>query len=62
MQRLLAFLNIPTNIIDLGGEILFEDRDLAALQVRLQEKWTALLLFKFPERRARHLNWFTYFR
>jgi Na+-translocating ferredoxin:NAD+ oxidoreductase RnfC subunit len=44
MQQLLAAHDIPTRIIDLGVKSYFGAGTPAALQVRSQDKWTALLL------------------
>jgi hypothetical protein len=44
MQELLATHGIPTKIIDLGVKSYLGAGTPAALQVRLQDKWAALLL------------------
>ncbi len=44
MQELLATHNIPTRIIDLGVKSYLGAGTPAALQVRLQDNWAALLL------------------
>lgn len=44
MQELLAVHGIPTKIIDLGVKSYLGAGTPAALQVRLQDKWAALLL------------------
>ncbi|NJR74111.1 MAG: hypothetical protein HC773_11525 [Scytonema sp. CRU_2_7] len=49
MQQLLASYDIATKIIDLGVKSYMGAGTPAALQVRLQDKWTALLLLSLPE-------------
>ncbi|BAY44531.1 hypothetical protein SAMD00079811_21310 [Scytonema sp. HK-05] len=49
MQQLLASHDIPTKIIDLGVKSYLGAGTPAALQVRLLDKWTALLLLSPPE-------------
>lgn len=44
MQQLLAAHHIPTRIVDLGMASYFGTGSPAALQVRSQDQWTALLL------------------
>ena len=44
MQQLLAAHDIPTRIVDLGVKSYLGSGTPAALQVRSQDKWTALLL------------------
>jgi hypothetical protein len=49
MQQVLAAHDIPSRIIDLGIPSYFGAGSPAALQVRSQDRWTALLLLSFPE-------------
>lgn len=49
MQQMLAAHNIPSRVIDIGGGVYFGQASQAALQVRSQDKWTALLLLSPPE-------------
>ncbi|GAA6615432.1 hypothetical protein [Scytonema sp. NUACC26] len=49
MQELLAAHGIPTKIIDLGVKSYLGAGTPAALQVRLQDKWAALLLLSSYE-------------
>jgi Na+-translocating ferredoxin:NAD+ oxidoreductase RnfC subunit len=49
MQQMLAAHEIPTRIIDLGVSSYLGAGTPAALQVRSQDKWTALLLLSPPE-------------
>ncbi len=44
MQQLLAAHQIPSRILDLGVSSYLGQGSPAALQVRLEEQWTALLL------------------
>jgi hypothetical protein len=44
MQQLLAAHHIPTRILDLGVKPWMGSACPAALQVRSQDRWTALLL------------------
>ncbi|GAB1542198.1 hypothetical protein NUACC21_48720 [Scytonema sp. NUACC21] len=44
MQQMLAAHHIPTRIIDLGVKSYLGAGTPAALQVRLKDKWAALLL------------------
>jgi hypothetical protein len=44
MVQLLAAHDIPARVIDLGIASYFGAGSPTALQVRLQDKWTALLL------------------
>ncbi len=44
MQQLLNAHDIPTRIIDLGVKSYLGSGTPAALQVRSQDQWTALLL------------------
>lgn len=49
MQQLLASHDIPSRIIDKGCASYFGAGSPAALQVRSEDKWTALLLLSSPE-------------
>lgn len=49
MQQVLAAHDIPSRIIDLGIPSYFGAGSPAALQVRPQDQWTALLLLSSPE-------------
>ncbi|MEC4812239.1 MAG: DUF2007 domain-containing protein [Scytonema sp. PMC 1069.18] len=49
MQQMLAAHEIPARIIDLGVTSYLGAGTPAALQVRLQDKWAALLLLSPPE-------------
>jgi len=44
MQQMLAAHNIPARILDLGMACYFGSGSPAALQVRSEDQWTALLL------------------
>ncbi len=44
MQQILAAHQIPTRVIDLGIGSYLGTGSPAALQVRLEDQWTALLL------------------
>ena len=44
MQQMLAAYDIPSRVIDIGVGFYFGQNSQAALQVRSEEKWTALLL------------------
>ena len=44
MQQILAAHHIPTRILDLGVASYFGTGSPAALQVRPEDRWTALLL------------------
>lgn len=49
MQQMLAAHDIPSRVIDIGAGIYFGQGSQAALQVRAQDQWTALLLLSPPE-------------
>lgn len=49
MQQLLAAHNIPSRVLDIGLGIYCGQGSQAALQVRRQDQWTALLLLSAPE-------------
>lgn len=44
MQQILAAHQIPTRIIDLGASSYLGNGGPTALQVRAEDRWTALLL------------------
>lgn len=52
MQQVLAAHDIPSRIIDRGISPYFGAGSPAALQVRSQDQWTALLLLSSPEEQA----------
>jgi hypothetical protein len=49
MEQILIAHDIPTRIIDLGVKSYLGSGTPAALQVRSQDKWTALLLLSARE-------------
>ncbi len=49
MQQLLAAHDIPSRVIDIGVGFYFGQGSQAALQVRPEDQWTALLLLSDPE-------------
>ena len=49
MQQLLLAHDIPSRVIDIGVGVYFGQGSQAALQVRSQDQWTALLLLSTPE-------------
>ncbi len=49
MQQVLAAHEIPSRIVDVGITSYFGAGSPAALQVRPQDQWTALLLLSSPE-------------
>ena len=49
MQQILASHSIPSRVIDIGMGIYFGQGSQCALQVREQDRWTALLLLSPPE-------------
>jgi hypothetical protein len=49
MQQILASHSIPSRVIDIGMGIYFGQGSQCALQVRIQDRWTALLLLSPPE-------------
>ena len=49
MQQLLAAHDIPSRVVDIGVGFYFGQGSQAALQVRSQDQWTALLLLSPQE-------------
>ena len=49
MQQMLLAHEIPSRVVDVGVGIYCGQGSQAALQVRFQDKWTALLLLSPPE-------------
>jgi hypothetical protein len=49
MQQVLAAHDIPSRILDIGIAYYLGAGSPAALQVRSQDRWTALLLLSSPE-------------
>jgi hypothetical protein len=49
MQQILAAYEIPSRVLDIGLGIYCGQGSQAALQVRIQDRWTALLLLSSPE-------------
>jgi hypothetical protein len=49
MQQILNGYDIPCRVINIGAGIYCGDGSQAALQVRLKDRWTALLLLSPPE-------------
>ncbi len=49
MQQVLAAHDIPSRILDAGIASYFGAGSPAALQVRSEDQWTALLLLSSPE-------------
>jgi hypothetical protein len=49
MEQMLTAHDIPTRVIDLGIGLCFGQVNQAALQVRPEDQWTALLLLSSPE-------------
>ncbi len=49
MQQILASHDIPSRVLNVGAGIYCGEGSQAALQVRNQDKWTALLLLSPPE-------------
>ncbi|MGH2413931.1 MAG: hypothetical protein ACRDEA_09625 [Microcystaceae cyanobacterium] len=49
MQQMLAAYQIPSRVIDIGIGFYCGQGSQAALQVRVQDRWTALLLLSAPE-------------
>lgn len=52
MQQLLASHDIPSRILDKGMVAYFGAGSPAILEVRSEDKWTALLLLSSPEEQA----------
>ena len=55
MQQMLAAQNIPSRVIDIGVGVYCGQGSQAALQVRSQDRWTALLLISPLEDRQQPL-------
>lgn len=51
MQQILAAHNIPSRVLDIGIGFYCGQGSQAVLQVRSQDRWTALLLLSPPEDR-----------
>ena len=49
IQQILAAYEIPSRVLDIGLGGYFGQSSQAALQVRSQDQWTALLLLSAPE-------------
>ena len=49
MQQVLAAHDIPSRVLDAGIASYFGAGSPAALQVRSEDQWTALLLLSYPE-------------
>jgi hypothetical protein len=49
MQQMLAAYEIPSRVIDIGSGFYFGQGSQAAIQVRSEDQWTALLLLSPPE-------------
>lgn len=49
MQQILASYEIPSRVIDIGVGVYCGQSSQAALQVRSQDQWTALLLLSPQE-------------
>lgn len=49
MQQILSAYGIPSLVLDIGLGIYCGQGSQAALQVRRQDQWTALLLLSAPE-------------
>ena len=49
MEQILVSHNIPCRVLDIGVGIYCGQGSQAALQVRVKDKWTALLLLSPPE-------------
>ncbi|PSF37345.1 hypothetical protein C7H19_10455 [Aphanothece hegewaldii CCALA 016] len=49
MQQILSAYDIPSRVLDIGLGIYCGQGSQAALQVRRQDQWTALLLLSSPE-------------
>ena len=44
MEQILSSYQVPSRVIDIGAGVYCGQGSQAALQVRLQDQWTALLL------------------
>lgn len=49
MQQILSAYDVPSRVLDIGLGIYCGQGSQAALQVRRQDQWTALLLLSSPE-------------
>ena len=49
MQQIVDAYDIPCRVLNIGAGIYCGDGSQAALQVRSQDRWTALLLLSSPE-------------
>jgi hypothetical protein len=49
MQQILEAYEIPSRVLNIGAGIYFGQGSQAMLQVRLEDRWTALLLLSPPE-------------
>ncbi|MGK7875057.1 MAG: hypothetical protein AB4426_17695 [Xenococcaceae cyanobacterium] len=49
MQQMLEAHEIPSRVVDIGIGFYFGQGSQAALQVRSEDQWTALLLLSTPE-------------
>ena len=49
MQRILIAYDIPSRVLNIGAGVYCGQGNQAALQVRSQDRWTALLLLSPPE-------------
>ena len=49
MQQILAAYDIPSRVVDIGTGVYCGQGSQAALQVRSQDQWTALLLLSPPD-------------
>ena len=49
MQQILTAYDIPSRVLDIGAGIYYGQGTQAALQVKAQDRWTALLLLSPPE-------------
>jgi hypothetical protein len=49
IEQMLISHDIPSRVIDIGIGICFGQVNQAAVQVRSEDRWTALLLLSAPE-------------
>lgn len=49
MQQILSAYEIPSRVLNIGAGIYFGQGSQAMLQVRIEDRWTALLLLSSPE-------------
>jgi hypothetical protein len=49
MQQILEAYEIPSRVLNIGAGIYFAPGSQAVLQVRSEDRWTALLLLSSPE-------------